>query len=412
MFSTYLEKKILNVFFMGLSTGIPFLLTLTTLNLWLKEEGISNTTIGLFVVVTLPSTFRFFFGPIVDEIKIPILKYYFCQRRSWIILSQIMISIMLLGISYSNPAKNIIQVGIWAFGINFFASMKDVIIQAYRIEITDKNKEGFSASASNIGFRLGMLMGGGGALFIASSFTWKQTYQIFSFIIGLLLIQTLFCENSPFSPNKEKQIFIIKIFNNYKNTFLETLKNNNIVFIVFFILLYKCTDIFLASMLPLFLSDMNYSKIEMAYAYNFVGILSMIAGGIIGGSIINSKGISKSILWGSILKSISSLIFMLHAFFGKNIYILFFTIGFDKFVGMLTTSVLISYFSYLCKKEYASTQFSIFSSTGSISRIIITMLAGYLTDIFSWPLYFLFASFSSIPCFFFLKRSLHKNSNL
>lgn len=402
MLAPYFERKILNVFFMSLSTGIPFLLTLTTLSIWLKECEINNTTIGLFVLVTLPATFRFLFGPLIDEVKIPYISKFLCQRRSWIFLSQFLCMSCLIGISYSDPSKNILEVGVWAFGISFFSSLKDVAIQAYRIEITDGNKNGFSAASSNMGFRIGSFLGGGSAIFTASFFSWQTTYQIFAGLIGILLIQTILCQNSPF-----KAIICDKnIFLKYKDPFMDIINNKYYINIILFILFYKASDILLSCMTAPFLVEMGYSKFEMGETYNLIGVLSMIGGGLLGGIIINKQGIKKSIIYGASLKAISCLLFLLHSLIGKNIFILMFTIGFDKFIGMLTTSVLITYFSFHCRNPYTSTQFALFSSTGSISRIFLTMIGGFLADLLPWNVYFFLTAISSIPCFIFLKKSL------
>lgn len=400
--SIYFEKKILNIIFIGMSTGIPFLLTLSTLNLWLKECGISNTIIGLFVIVTLPSTFRFLFGPMIDRIKIPILSKYFCQRLSWIILCQLLVVILLIGMSYSNPINNIWAVGMWAFGISFFSSVKDVVIQAYRIEICDKDKEGYNAAASNIGFRLGLMIGGAGAILLASFVSWQATYQIVALIIFFLLIQTIFMEKSPFTINIEK-LNITKI---YKNAFFELIMSRNYISILLFILFYKSTDILLSSMTIPFLYDIGYSKMEMGEVYNVVAFLSMLLGGFIGGIFINNKGLYKSILYGVIVKSFSCLLFLLHSFIGKNIFIFMLCIGFDKFMGMLTTTALISYFSTQSHHPYVSTQFSLFSSMGSVARIFLTMIAGLLADIVPWNIYFFIVALCAFPSLLFLKKSM------
>src|SRR3989338_7207538 len=106
-FLSFFDKRILSIFFFGFSSGLPFLLTLSTLTIWLKELEVSNTTVGLFVGTTFPYMFKFLWGPIVDQVKIPLLEPLLGQRRSWALISQIAIVSMVINLGFSHPETHI-----------------------------------------------------------------------------------------------------------------------------------------------------------------------------------------------------------------------------------------------------------------------------------------------------------------
>jgi PAT family beta-lactamase induction signal transducer AmpG len=116
---SFCDKRILSIFLFGFSSGLPFLLTLSTLTLWLKESGLNNKTIGLFVVATIPYTLKFLWGPMVDRLKLPLLFDLLGQRRSWALVSQLALIFMLLGLGNSDPQEYILQTASWAFGVAF-----------------------------------------------------------------------------------------------------------------------------------------------------------------------------------------------------------------------------------------------------------------------------------------------------
>ena len=76
-FSIYTNKKLLIIMLLGFSSGLPLLLTLSTLSVWLVEIGITKTTIGFFALVGLPYSLKFLWAPLMDNLKIPFFTDYF-----------------------------------------------------------------------------------------------------------------------------------------------------------------------------------------------------------------------------------------------------------------------------------------------------------------------------------------------
>ena len=86
-FKLYLQKKLILIFLMGISSGIPLYLILSTLFIWLTRENIDISTVGLFALTQLPWTLKFLWAPFVDRYAIPGFKF-FGKRRGWILFSQ------------------------------------------------------------------------------------------------------------------------------------------------------------------------------------------------------------------------------------------------------------------------------------------------------------------------------------
>ena len=140
-------KNIINVFFLGISSGIPLLLILTTLNMWLSEIGFNKTKIGLLAWVTIPYSIKFLAGPIVDKIEIPIIKKI-GQRKSWLFLSQLLLILSLNTLGSINPNCNFKTTIVFAFIIGLISALQDTIIEAYRIEIIPKKMIEIGITAS------------------------------------------------------------------------------------------------------------------------------------------------------------------------------------------------------------------------------------------------------------------------
>src|SRR5690606_9470652 len=100
--SVYREPRVLATLFLGFNSGLPLLLTLSTLSAWLTEEGVSRTAIGLFALVGIPYAFKFAWAPLVDRLPIPVLTRRLGRRRGWGGFSQLLLVASLVGLGLSD----------------------------------------------------------------------------------------------------------------------------------------------------------------------------------------------------------------------------------------------------------------------------------------------------------------------
>lgn len=408
---TFCDRRILAIFLFGFSSGLPFLLTLSTLTLWLKESGLNHKTIGLFVVATIPYTFKFLWGPMVDRIRIPLLFDLLGQRRSWALVSQLALIIMLLGLGNSDPKEYIFQTALWAFGVAFFSAIQDIAIESYRIEIIDENQKGSAASSTYLGYRIGMMVSGVGALYLAAIFSWQVAYMVMAALVMVGVIATFFSPSPPdftASPrtflSKQSPYHQLKewIRLTYGLPLKDLFQTLDWRIVLAFIVFYKVGDTTLSVMNTPFLVDLGFSKLEIANVSKFFGISAMMIGGIIGGVLLNRYGILACLILCAIFQIMTSLMFVVQTLAGCNLNVLIFTIGFENLSCGLGAASFIAYLSSLCRTPHTATHFALLSSFGSFARIILSVMSGFLADLLPWSLFFTFTAVASLPCLLLL----------
>lgn len=413
----FCDKRILTIFFFGFSSGLPFLLTLSTLTIWLKELGVTNTTIGVFVMTTLPYTLKFLWGPIVDQVKIPFLATPLGQRRSWALVSQISLGFMLLGLGFSHPETHIFHTALWALGVAFFAAIQDIVIEAYRIEVIDENQKGAAATAMVLGWRLGLMVSGVGALFIAAILSWQAAYAVMAALMGLGCMTTLWSPSPRslfFSPAPHlslKTRHYSGFWNWLSTTYTPPLKELWNTYdwriVVAFIFFYKIGDTTLNVMNTPFLVEVGFSKLEIAHVAKLFGISTMVVGGFIGGIFLSRFTILSNLILCASLQFLSSLMFVLQALIGHNLGVLVITIGVENFTCGFGATVFIAYLSSLCSVPHTASHFALLSSFGSMARILISLGAGILADCLTWPFFFTVTATACIPCLGLLISAAH-----
>ncbi|AGP48734.1 MFS transporter [Psychrobacter sp. G] len=199
----YLDRRSLIMLFLGFVAGIPILLIFSSLSLWLREAGIDRSVVTMFSWAALGYAFKFIWAPLIDAVPLPILTKLLGRRRSWILVSQIMIIAAICIMASVNPANegSLVLMAIGAVLLGFSSATQDIVIDAYRIELAPPSLQAVLSAMYVTGYRIGMIVAGAGALYLADYFgstesfysyeAWRNTYWIMAAVMGIGVITTL-----------------------------------------------------------------------------------------------------------------------------------------------------------------------------------------------------------------------------
>jgi PAT family beta-lactamase induction signal transducer AmpG len=182
------ERRSLVMLGLGFASGLPFMLIFDTLSLWLRDAGLSLAVIGFFSLATLSFSFKFLWAPLIDRTKVPFLHGWLGHRRAWMLVCQAVIIAGLASISGLNPAANLSLMAVVAVIVGFATATQDIVIDAWRIEVVDTDRQGQMAVAVQWGYRGAMIMAGAVPLLLAEHFNWNISYLVMAgaMVIGVL----------------------------------------------------------------------------------------------------------------------------------------------------------------------------------------------------------------------------------
>lgn len=201
--AVYLQPRVLVMLFLGFSAGLPLLLVFGTLSAWLTEVDVKKSAIGYFSWVGITYSLKFIWAPVVDRLPLPGLTSTFGKRRGWMLLGQAGIILGLIGLSFADPANDLTTVALLALLVAFSSATQDIVIDAYRIESAPDDLQGAMAANYQLGYRLGMIMAGAGALYAADILSWPAAYQIMALCMGLGIITALVIAEPEHTPPPE-----------------------------------------------------------------------------------------------------------------------------------------------------------------------------------------------------------------
>ena len=437
-------KKIFITLSMGFVSGIPLLLTITLLQAWLTDEGISKSTIGLFALVGLPYSLKFLWAPLFDGVTLSTLG----RRRSWMLVTQILLIITIIGLGMTSPAMNATNVAILAVLVAFSSASQDIVIDAYRRESLSDEEQTLGASAYVLGYRIGALAAGAGGLILADYMSYQMVYAFMSLVMLYGVLITIIADEpkSNYRPSNFLETVVkpfVEFFDRYtsiNNIAADRLKHirdgfaimpssnsnifNNLVYkrskitrrnilknifltpmlILLFILLYKIGDTMAHSLSTNFYLDIGFSKTEIGTIVKFFGLFATLVGAFAGGLIALKTGLYRSLIMFGIFQAIATLGFSLLAIVGDNIYLLMTVISLENLAAGMGYTAYLAFIANMTNKQFTATQFALMTALMSLPRTLFSGFSGYLVEFFDWELYFVFCSLIAIPALIILRK--------
>lgn len=402
--------KNFTVFVFGFISGFVLLISGNSLNFWLASEGVNIGSIGLFSVVALPYAISFLWAPFLDRFTLPYFSKIFGYRLSWIYLLQILLSISVYIMSLCSPTSSLFILAICSCVVAFFSSTQDVAIGALRSEIIDPADQGVVSGFYVLGYRIGMLLSGSGAIFCSSILSWAEIYKIFALVI-LLFPVIIYCTLNGTSVFRN-----IKPYARQNNSIWNITKSLNksevFIYIIVFLILYRLPDNFIHAMINPFLLHLGFDALEIASVGKFLGVLSSILGGFLGSYVMRTKSIITSLIIFGIIHAVAHLLFVMQNFMGDNLISLFFVMGFESITGGMAMASYMAFITSLCTGNYRATKYAFLTSLMGLSRSLFPGIAGFFVLKYGWSAFYICASIASIPSILVIYRVQKLNKTL
>ncbi|WP_428269797.1 AmpG family muropeptide MFS transporter [Haliangium sp.] len=403
----YGQRRMLLLLALGFSSGLPFLLVYGTLSMWLKQEGLDIKTIGLFAAARMPYSLKFTWAPIIDRVPLPWLTRALGRRRAWMLVTQVCVAAAIVAIALSDPAGAPLTTAALALALAAFAASQDIFIDTYRIDLLDVDDQGAGAAATVLGYRVGMLAGSAGVLYLVGfGADWSTAYLVMAALMVVGLVATLLAREPAASPDQAPaeparaspwQLVLQQLQTAVFAPFRDFMTRRGWYLFLSFVLLYRLGDALAAAMTNVFLLDIGFDELDIANVVKTYGLLATIIGVVLGGSLVRAIGVMRALWIAGFVQMSSNLMFSLQAWVGADLGLLVATIGVENIAGGVATAAFVAYLSGLCNKTYSATQYALLTALGGLVRNLMASTTGVLADLLGWLDFFLLTTAAAVP---------------
>jgi len=434
-FKIYLDRRMLRILLLGIISGFPWVLIGSSLSLWLKEEGLSRSTIGWAGLIFAVYAFNYLWAPLIDRIRIPWLTNKVGHRRGWIIVMQIVILLSLVLWNLVDPTANLALVITVGLIIAIASATQDITVDALRIEQIGKD-EGKSmqagAAMAVVGWWTGYKLGGVIALNAAEYFQnagfenyWQLTFLILGIVIIACNIALMFVHEGQPTERQEAQRrtdemiqsklgssnFATKsaawISGTIGGPIISFFKKNGFKIalgILGFVFLFKIGEAFLGRMSIVFYKEIGFSKGDIAIYSKGLGWITTVVFTLLGGLFAIRSGVIKAMFVSGILMASTNLLFSALAWTGKSEWLFAVAVIFDDMAAAFATVAFVAFISMLVDRTYTATQYALLASIGTAGRTTLAASSGAMVDWLNgdWGIFFVITAVMVIPSLIFL----------
>jgi len=314
----------------------------------------------------------------------------------------------------------VVCVALAALLVAFSSATQDVALDAYRIEAAPDDLQGGMAATYQLGYRIGLLAAGAGALYLADFWSWQISYIVMAALM-LVGIVTVFVIKEPETSRPAGAIFqeehVVRYMAGLGNLperrrrllgwfygavicpFGDFFQRNGLfAFVILgFISIYRLSDITMGVMANVFYDDLGFTKLDIANVSKTFGIFISIGGVLLGGVLVARYGIMRILLLGAILVATTNLLFAWLATQGPNVWFLAMTISADNLSAGIAGTAFIAYLSSLTNRNFTATQYALFASLFTLFGKFVAGFSGAIVDAEGYVFFFIYASVLGIP---------------
>lgn len=373
---------------LGFASGLPLLLTGSTLQAWMTDAKVDIRIMGAYALVGLPYTLKVLWAPLLDRFQLSRRG----RRKGWLLLAQLGLVVAILVLGYSNPVEHLGRAAVLCLLVTFFSATQDIAADAFRRESFDDRKQGLASGVFVGGYRLGMLFAGGLAVYLSSFLSWEMVFTLMAIGMGVGVLTTLVSpEPKSVSTPKTFKAAVVEPFTEY-------FSRKGSILILAFILLYKLGDAMGSAMTtPYLLGELKYPKDVYGAIVKTFGLFATLGGGLIGGALLMRMSLRQSLWAFGFLQAASTFAFALLPLSAGSVSALAAVIAFENLTAGMGSSAHVALMASQTNQKYTATQYALLSSLMAVPRVLASAGTGFMVTGLGWTWFFVACTLIAIP---------------
>lgn len=406
----FTDYRHLQIFILAIFSAMPLGILYRVISAWLTEEQIALAVITTFSISKIFYSLKFLWAPIIDQIKIPILGEI-GHRKSWMILCAGALAFVLFLMSKLDPKSSLAELYVLVIALGVLSATFDIIFDAFRIDILEKEMQAIGAANTIFGYRIGLIIISSGAFYFSELYGWTKVF----FIISLSYCAVVFYILSLNEPTIIRDKFNAFSLHSWKvmtlDPFIDFFKREGAIAILLAIIFFKLGDAMLGVVAMPFYLELGFTKSEIGFVSGTFGVFATIVGTYLGGYIMYCLGSFRGMIITAIAQSVTNASFIWLNHMGHDINAFMVAIAIENVAGGMGGGALVGYLSVLCNKKFSATQYALFSSASGLFSHTIVIYGGSIVELVGWDIYFFGTIILGIPGILILTYLKNKYEN-
>ena len=406
------QPKVLTMLLLGFASGLPLFLVGNTMGYWMREGGSELSAIGFLSWVGLAYSLKFLWAPILDKTRVPLLGRL-GHRRGWMLLSQLVVVAGLAGMAIVKPEGGLVTFGVMALVAAFASATQDIVIDAWRIEISESGEElGLLTAGTQLGYRGALLVTDALILILATYIGWAPSYWVMAALMGVGMFAVFIAREPATSRLPEVGGHVplwtaTGLFDAIAGPFIAFFKTHGkwALLMLAAISLYRLPDFVMGPMNNPFYADVGLSKEFVGEVRASIGLVATVLGIAAAGLSAVRFGFIPTLLAGAVLGPGSNAAFAWVAYSGADHGVFMAAMAIDGFSTGFAGTALVTYMSSLTSIGYTATQYALLSSFYALLGKVLKGFSGVAVELLAqgrslfegYALFFLATAVAGVP---------------
>lgn len=398
LWATVFNRRMLICLFTGFASGLPLYILISLVPAWLRTEGVGLKEIGLFTLIGLPYTWKFFWSPLLERYPLPLLG----RRRGWMLATQLALLLSIACLPYFDTDEELWSIAWLCALIAFFSATQDIVIDAYRRELLPDTELGLGNALHVNAYRIAGLVPGSIALILADYLPWETVFLITAGFMSVAILFTL-----SIAEPKHPQPAPLSLRDAVTEPFVEFFQRqgtSQALLVLSFMFLYKLGDNLATALATPFYIDMGFGLSEIGLVAKHAALWPMIIGGLSGGLLMIKIGINRALWIFGGVQMLSILGFALMARVGEGVWLLALVIGFEYLGVGLGAAAFIAFIARSTSRAHTATQLALLTALTAVPRTVANASTGFIVEQIGWELFFYGCTLAALPGMMLLSR--------
>lgn len=383
---------------LGFGSGLPFLLIASqTLSTRLRDVGLDLGSIGLISLASFFYLLKFLWAPLLDRYAFPVVAFL-GRRRSWLLMSQLGVTVALFALAFSRPELGVAGLVGWVLFASLCGATQDSVVDAYRIEIAPEPAQAALAATYILGYRIGLIMGGAGALYLAEFRGWQIAYVAMSALMLLPIATTLMSrEPEARASTVQRRVDVLGAFWQPIASFFTANGVLTALALLLFVGLFKFPDQVIGVMAGPFYLDSGFTKADIATVSKLFGVWMGIAGAFLGGMLVAAFSFRQMLLIAALGVALSNLAYLLMAQHPGQLWAFYAALSADNLCQGVAGVVFVAFASSLTDRNFTATQYALLVSLANLPGKFVGGVSGFIVEATSYSTFFILSALTVIP---------------
>ncbi len=382
----------------GFASGLPLFLTNFTLQQWLSESHVSLRAIGATALIGLPYVLKFLWAPVFDRVRPGPIGTRLGRRRGWLAIVQPLLAFAILLLGLSDPPHDLGRLAALAVAVAFLSASQDILIDAWRIETYEPERQGEALAFYVWGYRIAILVSQSGAIWLATPLGWSGAYGLMAALALFGLAPTLLASTPPASgsgvaPGLREAVIA---------PFADLLRRPGAPLLLALVLLFQLGTSLADTMAAPFYRSLGFDRAAIVVSSSIPALAGGAIGVGLGGLLVRRSGAARALLLTALVQMLSLALYLVLARTGAARDVLIAKVTLEAAAEGLASAAFLAYLSGLCSAAYTATQYALLSSLAPLAWRSLAGVSGVLAASLGWTAYFILAMAASLPAILIL----------